>query len=361
MIYNNRNNLNNAYNRFRQTASSMARRYRSFMSNRRGMSRSSNVWKKRFRSGNGKRVTSGVGVTTQHDQRRVYRKKGMPKRRKRIWKKFVKKIHAVAEKELGSRTVVFNSSQSFSNTTSGSQVTGSVTLYGQTSSLAYNNDLQNISNLENDYTAPSVANGPTVYNSTKFLFQSGVLDVTFRNATTYGDSSTVDSRGTLEVDVYELTVKNVSEQSSLTVTQVDDLLNDNSSISSLPNVGGVTGSAALTYTKRGVTPFDLTYSLSRWGIKIWKKTKYRLSPGETFTYQLRDPKRHVFNMKDLATDLGFNRKITRILYFTAKVVPGLTVGSSAAQFQERLTLGITRKYFYKLEGATDDRSLYISN
>ena len=33
----------------------------------------------------------------------------------------------------------------------------------------------------------------------------------------------------------------------------------------------------------------MTYSLSRWGIKIWKKTKYLIPNGDVITYQMRNP------------------------------------------------------------------------
>ena len=70
-------------------------------------------------AGGGRRGSSGVGVTNQHDRAFVYRKKRMPRRRGKRWMKFSRKVHFVAEKDLGTRTIVMNGSRQIFNTTSG--------------------------------------------------------------------------------------------------------------------------------------------------------------------------------------------------------------------------------------------------
>ena len=83
--------------------------------------------------------------------------------------------------------------------------------------------------------------------------------------------------------------------------------------------------------------------------------------GEVFTYQVRDPKRRSFLQKDMNQMEGYNRPgATRIVYFVAKLVPGLTVGSTNGTFQEQLYIGCTRKYLYKIEGNNDDRTGYFN-
>lgn len=49
-----------------------------------------------------KRLTTGRGVTNQWDRTLIYKKKSMPRWKKRAWKRFSQKVNAVAEKSLGS-------------------------------------------------------------------------------------------------------------------------------------------------------------------------------------------------------------------------------------------------------------------
>lgn len=301
--------------------------------------------------------TSGYGVTSQHDSKLIYRKKSMPRYKKRRWRAFKSKVNAVAEKEMGSRTVVFNKSLTFSNTTSGNQVVASVYLYGQASTSSHASDLSNISALENAGN-PTAAAGITVDPSTKYLFQSGVLDITVRNATTRDTGTVFDSAAKMEVDIYECTMRTGAEESGTVLQTIEQAFGDNKTRT--PGLNGA--GAEIDYTLRGVTPFDLTYVLSRWGIKIWKKTKFQVPNGETFSYQIRDPKRHTMTQRDLSAKDGFNRPgVTRVLFITAKVAPGLTVGAGAGVYQESIIIGCTRKYLYKIEGANEDRTAYQQN
>ena len=112
---------------------------------------------------------------------------------------------------------------------------------------------------------------------------------------------------------------------------------------------------------RGCTPFEKTKALAEFRVKIWRKTKYFLKPGQTLTYQTRDPKRHsVYKNRILKTDQGFNYPgMTKILFVVYKSVPGITVGSGAGQTQEQISYGVTRKYMYKVEVLQEDRSIRV--
>lgn len=308
-----------------------------------------------------KNVSSGVGITTQHDARRVYRKKYMPRKKKARWKSFVRKVNAVAEKELGARQVVFNKLITRFNDQPANHLEVGVCLYGQTSTISEWNDLNNISSLENTNTAtPDRTKGELTYESTKYMFQSGVLDITVRNASTFQqqDARTLNSSAKMEVDVYEITMRKPASNSVIQFADLGALLatNDNNT----EKIDG--GSAEISHDLRGVTPFELSFCLSRYGIKIEKKTKYLVPNGEVFTYQVRDPKRHSFVQKDIEQYEGFNRPgVTRVVYFIAKLVPGLTVGNINGTYQELLNIGCTRKYLYKIEGNNDDRTAYEAN
>jgi len=78
--------------RYARNAINMARRAASFTQTR-----------------TGRRVSSGQGVTSQYDRRLIYRKRTMPRRKKRRWRGFKNKVLAVSTKSLGSNTIVRNS------------------------------------------------------------------------------------------------------------------------------------------------------------------------------------------------------------------------------------------------------------
>jgi len=310
------------------------------------------------------RVRSGLGVTDNYDRKQVYRKRRMPRYRRRRWKRFVRRVHAVSEKELGSRTVVFNKSATFSNTNADQQTVGYCYLYsyagGGSGNDTMSNDLYAMSTMENELD-PTLALGATVDNSTKWLFQSAVLDVTVRNTSTFQVTEgnfVPDSLAKLELDIYELQVKIDADDANAAFTSIFDLLNNNETYTRALDAVG----PEITIRLRGATPFDLTYVLSRWRMRIWKKTKYILNNGDCITYQVRDPKRRSINRRDMENGRGFNKAgMTRILLFIAKLVPGVTVGNAVGTFREGFTLGVTRKYLYKVEGLNDDRTRYVIN
>jgi len=348
------NNILSTYNRGRNIfrfASGAARMVRSRM--RQKNSRSMTMSRRR------KAVSSGQGVTDHYDARLIYRKKRMPRFKRRRWMSFVKKTKAAAERDLGSQTIVFNRLLTASNNTDGNQIMGDFGLYGLASTQFEYNDLKAIADAYNNAdntTAKGLKVGPTA----KLLFQSGVLDVTFRNSSTFfdGTSTRLASELKLEVDVYEVSCRLSSAETTGTIYN-----NLRGMFDSDPNledpIGGTGGE--VTRTARGATPFDFPFSLSRYGLKIWKKTKYHLSSGDTFTYQVRDPRRHVAEMDKLRTTAGFNMPgWTRIILIIAKAAPGLTIGSTANTYTEKLDIGITRKYLCKVENYTEDRSLYIT-
>ena len=50
---------------------------------------------------------------------------------------------------------------------------------------------------------------------------------------------------------------------------------------------------------------------------------------------------------------------TRHLLLVTKLVPGLTLGTTDGTYKETFKIGLTRKYFYKIEGASDTRDRYV--
>lgn len=324
-------------------------------------------------------VRSGIGVTTQHDRRLVYKKRRMPRRKRKAWKKFTNKVNAVAEKDYGTRSIVFNRQTTTTNSSSnptGQQQVLTFGLYGNQSSTEVQlNDLQYISKLENDTGTVSGDAGIAVKDSTLFYFKSGILDLTIRNVSTLTTQVTptniteINGNCKVELDLYEISIsKQLYEKSQDNSTFsaygsiescITSMLNEETVINDL----NITGEIKITPQSRGFTPFDATYALSRYGIKIWKKTKYFMPAGDTITYQVRDPKRHVMSRRGLSSIAGCNRPgITRFIFMVAKLVPGLTQGPNTEVGNAQLVLsyGMTRKYTYKVEGANDDRNEYVA-
>jgi len=322
-----------------------------------GRSRTSTMTKQRRKYG-----MSGQGVTTQHDQRLIYRKKNMPRRKKNSWRRFIKKINAVSERELGTRTVVFSSLYSRVNETIGNHCDGAVYLYGMNGNElnSGSGDMARIGALENEGN-PTADAGATTYKSTKFMFQSAVLDITFRNVSgviTAQGGVDPDSRARLEVDVYELLINFDQAESGTSYNNVRDMMNRNAT-----NTAAIGGGANVEVlrTQRGTTPWDLPYFLSRYRVKILRKTKYQVNNQDTFTYQCRDPRRRVIMQKEMEDSNSFNKPgWTRTIHIIAKLVPGLVVGNLPGQYLEQYQIGCTRKYMYKIEGITDDRSAYLT-
>ena len=281
----------------------------------------------------------------------------MPRRIRRRWKRFKNKVLAVSEKDLGTRTVLFNKTYSYTNTTSGNHIVDNLALYACASGSSSLNDLSTITGLEiGSWTA---ASGGVVDKTSKFIFKSAILDLTFRNSSTFttdGTNFSLDSRAKLETDIYEIIC---SATGTDTISNFVDIVNMfASSATDTLNIGGAGTGIALT--SRGATPWDLPAALSRFKIKILKKTKFMTPNGDTFTYQMRDPRRHVAEEQTLIRN-GVNVKgWTRWVLFISKLVPGLTVGTTGNTFQENLDIGVTRKYFYKIEGVSEDRDRAVA-
>lgn len=304
-----------------------------------------------------RQTQSGMGITTQHDERRIYRKKRMPRRQRRRWKLFKNKVLAVSEKDLGTRTIVFNKFVNWQNTSATGHVVANVALYAGKSANTYLNDLNQI--CADEIGAYTVATGVAVDNTTKFIFKSGVLDLTFRNSSLFtadGVTYNANPAAKLETDVYELLVRHSGVDSTGTYNDVFAMFQ--ASATDTKTIGGAgTGIAINT---RGCCPFDLPAALSKYGIKILKKTKFMTPNGDTFTYQVRDPRRHVGEYGLIST-VGVNMKgWTRWIFIISKLVAGLTVAPAGNPntYVESLDIGITRKYFYKIEGVNEDRDEY---
>jgi hypothetical protein len=273
-----------------------------------------------------RRSVAETGVTSQYDKVTQYSKKRMPRRKRVAWKKFVNKVQAVNSKSLGTRTVVFNDTIITSAPTT-AQGFCAATLYGFCGVEDGRNsgfrDIYRICNRDNDIMTSGSDGG----NASKIVFGSGVIDFTMRNT----------SLNAMEVDLYEINVNTDStKEPNFLQSEVE------AAALTLPIPGGAGG---IGLAQRGVTIFDIPNLISQDKLKIYKKKKFFLPPGNTATHQHRDPRNHYFN----ATDININdqgnqssyarRKMTQMFVFVTKSVVGATG-------DHQLDVGVTRKYTY---------------
>lgn len=283
-----------------------------------------------------RRMRTGQGVTDQFDRKVIYRKRFMPKRKRRRWKAFKSKVNYCSEKDLGSKTVVFNNRIEIGSTGSQTNIqgVGECALYSMRGVKSHMKDIYTITSTDADIPATG-----------KACFQSAVLDITLVNNSQSSDGSVTIP---VEIDIYEI-VASKSFRSLAADGDLEAVFTD-----AATNTVNINGAATgLTQTQRGVTPWDFPQALGQYGLKILKKTKFQLSFKQVLTYQIRDPRRHVFDKTSVEdwTATANGPKVTRFLYFVARSVPGF--GDTAT---DKLSVyaGITRKYLYKVNESTQD-------
>lgn len=304
-----------------------------------------------------KSFRSGVGTTSNYDKKLIYRKSYMPKRRRRRWVRFIKKVDAAAERDLGLQTVLFNNSISFFNQTSGQQGECSFALYGMNSSLSRWNDVRHIAQNVN-ILAPTPTVGHMMDLTTKIIFKSAILDITVRNTSYFTADATQAPAMPLEVDVFEMTS---GKQMTDSVNTDPDALLAAFAISATDTTNISGAGTGIQIISRGANPWDIPQALSSFKLKVLKKTKYFLPAGATFTYQMRDPKRHVGTQQYLSEYAGINKPgWTKMVMIIFKGVPGFSIGPGPSGYTEQITVGHTRKYAYVFQGENERRDRYYS-
>jgi len=299
---------------------------------------------------------SGILGGTNADQRMIYRRKRMPRKKRRNWVRFVKKVNAVDERDLGSQTVVFNDqiSQRTGAVIGGTQACLTLALYPFTNGTnLWLNDMAAIHALDN-VANPTAAAGTSTYSSTKYMFHSAVLDVTIRNVSTLAQGDplvdNLSPDAALELDIYTVALRKDAADFSIRFASMSSLFNSYDD----PEIGG-TGTG-YSIQDRGLSPFEFGSQMGRFGCKILKKQKFFIPNGQTITFQTRDPKRHVIMKDRLIENDGWNRPgWTQVYYMIYKLVPGLPQGTTIGTYRAGITCGVTRKYLYKLEGRTEAR------
>jgi len=270
-------------------------------------------------------------VTSQYDTKQQYRRKRMPRRKRKQWKSFSRKVNSVITKSLGTKTRLFNSTTEINiDAADTGQNYCSAFLYSK-SGFATTIKQAGIKDIYECIKGISADDNFTV------RFETGILDLTCRNT-----SSTVGAD--LEIDLYVVTMNKKVNYNGNNLEEM--IVAAEQETSTLPNP--ITG---LTLANRGATLFDLPCLMKLSGMKILSKRKYFLPKGNTFTYQYRDPSNHYIPAMQIREGLtnaqidtlgsGFvYPKLTKGIILVAKKI----VGSTGLQAQ--LQVGVTRKYKY---------------
>lgn len=265
-------------------------------------------------------TSGGKGITTQYDSALIYKKKRMPRKMRRKFRRAAKRFTYNLQKQIATQTAVFNATSGGGVWTGAGQIWNFVSLYGWngsadpaiTPAFIGANDVFRIMNNDSELNQAA----------TKVMFTNGVLDLTFRNIGETG----------LEVDMY--TLRATGRRSHLANPEAEI----SAAESNTPTIGA---GGALTRVNRGATPFDFPMFI-KYGYTIMRKQKFFVPSGQTFTNQIRDPKQYTFFSQDL-DGTCCRGGITKTVLFVVKQVPGF-----AANLSNSFVIGVTRGYKYKI-------------
>lgn len=305
---------------------------------------------------NSKRTTVRAGVTGQYDSSNIYRRKRMPRRRRRRWVKFSKKVNYIINKNVAPCALVRNKVLSRSASVN-QQLLGVASLY---SGFGTNADLSDDQITLLKDAALRAYGDSTKYFQAQVKVTSAVLDVTFENRSDNADTplTTVDA----EVDVYELQcVRDVMIDDPVQSDRdIYDFITNCCNEQPRPTTGDTSAGAvigtSLDSTTIGWTPWQSSKFCKYF--KVLKKTKKYLTPGGYFTYQIRSPADKIIkgNQIDVATDGGtssaavfplFN-KHTRLLLFVTKGEPLINEESVSYWAKPAFTMGVTKTFNYRV-------------
>lgn len=272
---------------------------------------------------------SGTGITTQHDVVTQYRKRSMPKRKKRRWIRKIKAFKAMNQKLVGTTSIVRNDTLQNSFLNEGNNQNYLIChLYG-----SFGADVTNREQGTRDIYSMSQNDDRIETGNTTMQFTGACLDITGRNT---GDLP-------LEVDMYIIVHKGLKHRAS---TESEFVVAQ--STVDIPDGAQPLVTSDPTMSDRGMTPFQMPY-WSKYGNTILKKVKYFLPVDSTFTYQWKDPRNYTVDLA-LVRDFGSNfvaqKGMTKTLLFVFKPLVGSpTTGETRTA---RLTIGHTRTYAYKI-------------
>lgn len=305
------------------------------------------------------RARESAPLTYDNDFKTDYRYRRMPRRRRRRWVRFVKKVNAVTlRQQQGLKKIIFRRLQSL-NSANGSCAFTELMLYsGDGSSANHAADLGEIFRGHLGATEFDQANDMSVAINTntqkKLHFESSQLEVTVKNTGT--------NKAILEVyyircrkqhaqttaDQYNC-VSGVFELGFKKQEQVVDDEEAN-------NIG----LGPQNQFQIGTTPFQSPRFCSTF--KILKRKKFTVAPGNSVSWILKDPRNRTIEANNVRSEL-FLPFTTHGYFMQSYGEPGLfgpDPPQPTAGLATNLLIYTTRKYQYYAPVSNVDQSAYMN-
>lgn len=303
-----------------------------------------------------KRTRESAPLTYDNDFKTDYRYRRMPRRRRRRWVRFVKKVNAVTlRNQQGLKKVLFRRLQTLVSTSSSCAFT-ELMLYPSDGSVnLHAADMGEIFRDHLGTTAFDQANDMTVLANTQkqLKFESAQLEVTVKN---YGVNKAIvevyyvrcrKQHGQTNSDVYNC-ASGVYELGFTKQTQVTD-----------PEEGTTIGVGRQTQFMVGTTPFQSPRFCSTF--KILKRKKFTIAPGNSVSWILKDPRNRSIQANNVRSQL-FLPFVTHGYFIQSYGEPGLEgpdPGVPTASLPTNIMLYSTRKYQYYAPMSNKDQSAFM--
>lgn len=245
---------------------------------------------------NGKKGVTVSGVTNQHDEKTIYRKKRMPKGKRRAWKKFTKKVKAVELKDRGLQVVSYEGTKSCVAAPGGGNWLAAH-FYGEGAGVSSSKevglgDIQQVSRHANavaeKYTAANILGNnnfrtldtTNLNRRTSIRMQSGQMDVTITNTGSSAVCITIYHLWYVtDVDVYGIeNALNNQQESPIQLTNAF-----NSTIADM---------SAITPAQYDWKLFNQPNLISKLGATVRSMKEIYLSPGQYYRMEIRDPRNY---------------------------------------------------------------------
>lgn len=246
-------------------------------------SRAIRTGKKMYRSYNKvKRLFKGNKsndvYTNQYDRSVVYRKRKMPRRKRKQWKRFSRKVQAVTSKSKGLQSVVYTHATLCSGALgSTGQEFYAAHLYGKNGygAAATEDGCADLRKIVAGYPAEI-----TDYPSKILHFRNAILTTTLHNT----------GECTLELDIYHVRWGE-KQYATPTFRKAHDYTKGDTE--------DMDGTSNNFLRFRGTTLWDMSEFLSRNNCKILKMTRVTLGVGQTTQYQIRNTRNKIVSTNEI--------------------------------------------------------------
>lgn len=297
----------------------------------------------------GKKGIDAGGTSFQRDSKLIYKRKPQPKKKRRRWRKFVKKVQAATQKEKGLRTVTVCGKQTVS-VPAATQKPYYVHLYGYTGldsseELGAGDIKYVISNDFDTKTTDESAIGSVFKdvnkNVSKIKFTSAKLQLDILNTSTSG----------VILDMYFLEYNRKSVDTNLGTSYV----NAQAATEEIQEpIAPFNDQPKIEITKYGVTPFELGNFISRGGYTIQKVVTKQIPAGDLVTEQIRDARNYIMHIPTVLADNGVlaHPKYTETILFLIR-------NPKASGEAATVSFNVTRTYKYQIDGVNETANRYF--